>query len=110
MQTDPTARHSPIGSFQRVRYLARATTLIGPNLGKLAGMQGHDSSHGRVDPPPAMTVFLGEPLTAGASPDRAESNPSRIPFTDNDQGDTAGPSMQVSGWKAVSSGCSGSPL
>jgi hypothetical protein len=32
MQTDPTARHSPIGSFQRVCYLARATALIGPTL------------------------------------------------------------------------------
>jgi hypothetical protein len=61
MKTDPTARHSPIGSFQRVRYLARATALIGPNLGKLVGLHGHDSGQGRIDPPPAMTVFLGEP-------------------------------------------------
>jgi hypothetical protein len=67
MQTDPTARHSPIGSFQRVCYLARATALIEPNLGKLVGSHGHDSGHGRVDPPPAMTVFFGERLTAGAS-------------------------------------------
>jgi hypothetical protein len=61
MQTDPTARHSPIESFRRVCYLARATALIGPNLGKLVGLHGHDSGHGGVDPPPAMTVFPGEP-------------------------------------------------
>jgi hypothetical protein len=50
MQTDPTARHSPIGSFQRVCYLARATALIGPTLASSQACQGHDSGHGRVDP------------------------------------------------------------
>ena len=32
MQTDPTARHSPIGSFQRVCYLARAQHSLDPTL------------------------------------------------------------------------------
>jgi hypothetical protein len=32
-----------------------------------AGLHGNDSGHERVDPPPAMTVFFGERLTAGAS-------------------------------------------
>jgi hypothetical protein len=66
MQTDPTARHSPIGSFQRKCYLARAAASTGP-IWQLAGLRGQDSGHGRVDPPPAMTVFFGERLTAGAS-------------------------------------------
>jgi hypothetical protein len=66
MQTDPTARHSPIGSFQRKCYLAHAQHSRA-NLGKLVGLHGHHSGHGGVDPPPAMTVFLGERLTAEAS-------------------------------------------
>ena len=50
METDPTARHSPIGSFQRVRYLAHAQhSPIEPWQSSQA-CQGHDSSHGRVDP------------------------------------------------------------
>jgi hypothetical protein len=68
MQTDPTARHSPIGSFQRKCYLARAAASTGP-IWQLAGLRGQDSSHGGVDPPPPppMTVFLGKRLIAGAS-------------------------------------------
>jgi hypothetical protein len=38
MQTDPTARHSPIGSFQRKCYLAHAQHSRA-NLGKLVGLQ-----------------------------------------------------------------------
>ena len=65
MQTDPTARHSPIGSFQRKCYLARAAASTGP-IWQLAGLRGQDSSHRGVDSPP-MTVFLGKRLIAGAS-------------------------------------------
>jgi hypothetical protein len=31
MQTDPTARHSPIGSFQRTCYLVSAPAANGPD-------------------------------------------------------------------------------
>ena len=37
MQTDPTARHSPIGLFQRVCYVVHAST---PNRPTLATFQG----------------------------------------------------------------------
>ena len=81
MQTDLTARHSPIGSFQRKCYLARAAASTGP-VWQLAGLRGQDSSHGGVDPPP-MTVFLGERLIAGA-PEIAGSSSGQMPFGDND--------------------------
>ena len=66
MQTDPTAHHSLIRSFQRVYYLAQARALTGPPL-QARGLCGQDSGHGGVDPSLAMTVFLGERLAAGAS-------------------------------------------
>jgi hypothetical protein len=93
MQTDPTARHSPIGSFQRVCYLARAQCL-----------PGEPRHPRRVARPSAATdasIAVGSDsvpwraVNRGSFLDRAESNPSRMPFTDNDQGDTAGRSMQV---------------
>ena len=87
MQTDPTARHSPIGSFQRKCYLARAVASTGP-IWQLARLRGQDSSHGGVDPPPPMTVFLGERLIAGAS-GIAGSSSGRMPFSDNEQGGCA---------------------
>jgi hypothetical protein len=59
------------------------------NLGKLVGLHGHDSGHGRIDPPPPMTVFLGERLIAGAS-GIAGSSSDRMPFSDNEQGGLAG--------------------
>jgi Lipocalin-like domain len=36
MQTDPTARHSPIGLFRRVCYLARAWLSCHPPCGAVA--------------------------------------------------------------------------
>jgi len=45
MQTDPTARHSPIGSFQRYCYVVHAFNTHRANLGNLPGLHGHDSGH-----------------------------------------------------------------
>jgi hypothetical protein len=59
MQTDPSARHSPIGLFRRVCYLARATALIGPTLASSQACQGHDS-HGRVDPQTSVGAAFAE--------------------------------------------------
>ena len=65
MQTDPTARHSPIGLFRRVCYLARAQCLPGQprHPRRLYGHQRPQMHRS----PPTLGLFLGEPLTAGAS-------------------------------------------
>lgn len=68
MQTDPTARHSPIGSFQRKCYLAPAAASTGP-IWQLAGLRSQDSSHGGVDPPPPMTSSAScDPATCWSVP------------------------------------------
>jgi hypothetical protein len=87
MQTDPTARHSPIGLFRRVCYLARAQCLPGQprHPRRVAPVI---SGHRRIDRRRLWRCSFAS-RNRGASRVSARGSPGWMPFGDNAQGGSA---------------------